>query len=407
MYNKKDFRINLFLALAIALVGFVMLFSLSSELPKSIYTYRGDNSWFQGDLARNFSNMTDMSGNVWGHHRSRVHPIFSILTLPGTALIRAIAGVGVLKSALIFNAIVGGIWLSVLFLLSLEITKNRIFSVLFCAYGASAAGFVFWFSVPETYPLGSLTILCAVYMVVRAQAGRHFGRLSWVGLVGSTLSITITNFFMGIMAALVSFPRKQALRIVVYALLLVMVISVVQKVIVPSSALFFLPKLGREAEFVNHKDSGALHDRVLNLLVSSVSLPEPMVESRSELLPKLSVQASPFANRTSLSWVGVACWIFLLGCGLLRLIGEDPRLRIYFFLTLGFQLLLHGIYGEETFLYSAHSLPILLGVALFGFRRIPAKYLYVLLSIGVIVNLTSNVSYFHQVAYALSVADVW
>ena len=62
--------------------------------------------------------------------------------------------------------------------------------------------------------------------------------------------------------------------------------------------------------------------------------------------------------------VGVILWSLLLGLGLWALLStKRPRRSVWRLASLLGQLGLHTLYGDETFLYSLHFLPLLITVA--------------------------------------------
>lgn len=93
-----------------ALLGISLSWWASAQFAHTFYRMEWINIWFQADQPRVLGNMLDMRGS----HRSSVHPIFSILTVPLTNLLlllgmtpvgaaRAlVAGAGGLSAALFY-----------------------------------------------------------------------------------------------------------------------------------------------------------------------------------------------------------------------------------------------------------------------------------------------------------------
>jgi hypothetical protein len=75
-------------------------------------------------------------------------------------------------------------------------------------------------------------------------------------------------------------------------------------------------------------------------------------------------------------WAGgsaLVLWSLLLAAGVVGLL-RTPRWRSFaavLGLTLAAQVALHLVYGDETFLYAAHFLPLLMAVAVFATRVMP------------------------------------
>jgi hypothetical protein len=86
--------------------------------------------------------------------------------------------------------------------------------------------------------------------------------------------------------------------------------------------------------------------------------------------------------------------LLLLGIGIKNLFwgnAPSPRIRLIIGLTLAGQLVLHLLYGEETFLYSLHYLPLLIATAALAaigqFRKISLILALIVLCGGGINNL--------------------
>ena len=105
-----------------------------------------------------------------------------------------------------------------------------------------------------------------------------------------------------------------------------------------------------------------------------LSLPE--VLSVASVPPKLNWVTVQLSAPASGGWAGgsaLVLWSLLLAAGVVGLL-RTPRSRGFaavLGLTLAAQVALHLIYGDETFLYAAHFLPLLMAVALFATRALP------------------------------------
>jgi hypothetical protein len=254
----------------------------------------------------------------------------------------------------------------------LRITQSRLTAVLMCLLAAGSSGFVFWFSVAETYPLGSLTLLIAIYFAFPAEAVRSRPNWQWVAMAAGTLAVTITNFAIGCMGLLAAFRFRKAAQLGIVALLVVLFLASVQRFMIPSSSFFFSRHLTEESRYVQPRDDGGPAVKIGHILLSSVVLPPVEVTSRPGMVSRASVQRGLFSDRSLVSILAVAAWLFLLVGGLYGLWLSKNRSFKWFVLgALGFQISLHTLYGEETFLFAAHSLPILLTVAAYNNRWMP------------------------------------
>ena len=75
----------------------------------------------------------------------------------------------------------------------------------------------------------------------------------------------------------------------------------------------------------------------------------------------MSVQHSPIASSGAWGIAATVAWAALLVSAIVGLMASrgNPRVRIVVLGTLAGQVLLHLLYGEETFLYAIHVAPLL------------------------------------------------
>jgi hypothetical protein len=80
---------------------------------------------------------------------------------------------------------------------------------------------------------------------------------------------------------------------------------------------------------------------------------------------RLSVQTSPVGSTGLRGVAAASLWIALLGLGVWALFAlqDHARVRMALGVTVLGQIALHLIYGEETFLYSMHYMPLLVAIA--------------------------------------------
>lgn len=93
-------------------------------------------------------------------------------------------------------------------------------SALFSLLALSSSAFLFWGSIPETYALGSTTMVLSVAFVAWMDRGPA---PLWSGVIvsASTLAITTTNWMAGLLATLLNRGIKDFVYITLAALGLV------------------------------------------------------------------------------------------------------------------------------------------------------------------------------------------
>lgn len=319
------------------------------------------NTWFQADIPRVFDNLTARGSK---QNRTNVHPLFILTAFPAVYVLRTALLLEPITAIRIVVAAVAFLWLSALFILLRLIGCRRFDATLFSVLAATSAAAMFWFVVPDTYPLGSLSLLLPLCLVAIGQH-RKLSPL-WYGLVSAlTLSITVTNWMAGILATIVNHPWKRSLQITVSAFCLVVLLRGVQNVIFPNAKFFI--GVREEKQFILSPESGGLLQVVKSFVSHTMVMPTIKVISNSEHpdWPIMSTQGSVPGSGSLWGAIAVVLWTALLGLGLWGLVcvKQHLKLRIVLGVTLLGQLALHTLYGDETFLYSLHFAPLLVVMA--------------------------------------------
>ena len=346
-------------ASALSLLGF-----LSRQLPLALFGAAGGDAWFQADLPRVLANMVDARSN---HYRTKVHPIASIVIHPAVTGLRALWPGTDLQAAMRVTGLVAAVWIASFYALCRLLGTGRAGAVCFSLLAIGSAAFQFWFAVPETYSFGSLTLLWVLLVAALAARRPVSDRLLVLASVAS-LSITVTNWVAGLALAVVQRPWRRALGISIVALLIVAALAVVQRFFYQFAKLFFLGSR-EEAAYMNLTQSGTLPDKLAGMFWSPLSLPQVLVQAtEAPRLNWLTVQLSAPGSGSLAGTLALGLWSVLLVAGALGL-ARSPKWRDFgkvLALTLAAQVAMHLVYGEETFLYAAHFLPLLLAVAVFA-----------------------------------------
>lgn len=318
--------------------------------------------WFQSDGWRVFDDMSSFSAN---HFRDSVHPLFSSLNVPLVAGLKNAFNLTAYQAIVGLNVLTAGVLAGLLYVILRLIGCTRITTVVFTLLAAVSSGSLFWMIVPETYPLGSVTI--AACLAAAAYASRF--RLSnavMAAASAASLSITVTNWMAGLALAAVYRPWRQAALISLAGLLIVLGFWGVQKVIFPQPGQLFLKPTAvlNESEYILHKDAGGVAAKLRGILISPVVMPEIGQTMEQPTGRILSVQKSPLRDGL-LANITILLWVLLLLAGIAALARgpADERFRRMLALVLAGQVCLHLIYGEETFLYALHFVPLLVVTA--------------------------------------------
>lgn len=381
MSSMKRVTSDIALIVIVFSASVVWAFYLSSLFPIKIINEW--NIWYGADLPRTASNMFDLSSN---HYRTKVHPIFSFLILPPTRLL-AIAINDVVLAIRIICALFSGITVTLICLFVRLQSKDMIASGVVALLAMSSSAFVYWFSVPETFLFGAATIALAFLFLVVP----NLGVFQYILMSAATLSFTVTNWAAGILVTFFRWKLSYAVLITLGGFFVVLVLSLWQKAFLESSQLFFLASaISEERNYIitpwADEALTIYVQRIFNFLIYGMVSPTPTFGS--------SVN-SGIMQFGLFGWLAVLMWLSVFVVGSVNML----KYGFQYFPVAGFiasQFLLHLIYGDEPFLYSAHSLPAFCIVASFALTskyQVVVRVFVVALSVAMLFeNYTNYVS---------------
>jgi hypothetical protein len=322
------------------------------------------NVWFEDDSPRVFDNM--VVGRTGGHYRTDVHPLFSLAAYAPTYVLRKVAGMDNIHAVRIVFAGIAAAWLGVLFILLRLIGCHRFDATLFSVLGATSAVAVFWFTVPETYSFGSLSILLGLSVIALAEY-RNLSSGWFLVCNALTLSMTKTNWMVGLFGTFAHYSWKRAFRIAVSALCLVVVLWGVERLLFPTANFFIGGEEKEATKYVFLRTSGGPLKVFSSFIFHSMIMPaiRVVVKPEKQPWPTMSTQMSLPGSGSLWGAAGVVIWAALLAFGIWALFGmkRHSRFGIVLGLTILGQLGLHLLYGDETFLYGLHFGPLLVVLA--------------------------------------------
>jgi hypothetical protein len=318
--------------------------------------YSNYNYWFDADPYRALHAIEDRWSPM--HSRSDVHPLWSLFFVtPVMALaklvgLRAAIAVYVAGSAALLGA---ALWIA------MRSTKlTRLDSALGCLLFLSTASAWFWLGFPETFALGGVTVIVPLIWLSLPRVPND----TVFGVVQSllSLSVTITNWWFGLLAAALKLPWKSAIRVSFIAFGVGAALSVLQYLIYPNSGSYF--RFANEVTNGYGAPGGTAWQRVQALWAHSLAAPVPQLLSPTEAPPfglRLSrFQFSSIAH-DPISLAYFAGWLMLLVLSCRNAIKNviPAHLSVFVAGGLGFTFCLHLVYGPETFLYGLHIVPLL------------------------------------------------
>lgn len=365
-------RIDIVFCLILSVCSASGSYMAAKHVPRQVLEYSSRDVWFQGASDSILLQLSDRESPK--HARNNIHPFFSIISHPYVFFISKIFGVELEMALRLMMSGVAFCWAGSLFILLRLLIRSRSEAIVFCTLGIVSASFLFWFSVPETFAFGSLSILLALIFLILTE--RYPFSTPWyifVNLV--SFSCATTNWMAGILITMVNHRVRQAVQILMNFFAFATVLWGILKLIYPESR-FFLEIVG-ETAFVNVPQTGGPVHVLKSFLYHTMIAPAirliPNPNDSSNWPSIMSMQLSAVGSASLWGLCGVILWGVLLVGGVWALFSIKAHVK--FRTVLGFLLLgqatLHAFYGEETFLYSLHFVILLvLLVALSSLTRL-------------------------------------
>lgn len=380
------------IACAILLFSFLFYFHVYS-LHENNLLENGEDVWFQGDMPRITDNMTDRY--AWGHNRLKVHPLLSLETYPPTYILMKL-GLTDYQAIQFVSTGIAALWGLTLYALMRVFGCGRIDAILLLMLAWSSATTLFWLPTPESYALGSISIMTAFMLAIIASKHR-VSPLAYIGVSAFSMSVTITNWMAGLLATFTTQPKRRAIALSLATILLVTGLWLVEKQIFPAAGFFIGDD--EEANYMYYPYLHRIYDVLVNIFSHSIVSPKILTLPNVHIFGEggfnwtmVSIQGAAIGSASLQGNVATALWVVLLGFGIWSCIKSKHlhAYRLTLALTLAGQIGLHILYGEETFLYSLHFLPILIGLAAFaltnGLRPVAITLILALIPTAMINN---------------------
>jgi hypothetical protein len=352
---------------------------------------RADDVWFEADVERVYSDMTSRGAN---HHRTSVHPLFPLVSLPLVGICLKVFGLGKMQAVRVVVAASAALWIGLFYTLLRLLRCRRLDSVVFSLVMASSAGAMFWSAIPETYLLGSTTIIAVLILAAVAER-RPVPAWLDVTIGALSLSMLVTNFMVWL-ASLVSRHRLQhAIQLACNALVAVVLLWAVEKYLMPSAQFF----LGAHEK----SDVPAPGNALAVIFLHSMVAPEAwsLPNEQSGFWPVLSLQHTALGQIGVLKVVALASWLCLLCAAVWALarLPQYPRFRATLALSIAGQITLHLFYGHETFLYALDWIPLFVTAAALASL---ARGRWIVLTLAAIFAVTAGIHNAQQLKATLA-----
>ena len=230
-------HIDIALAGAVAFVSAVTAAWCASRMGDVYLADAATNIWFDADTPRVFRNLLSASSD---HYRTSVHPLSGLMLTPPAWALHKFAGLpqSLAAKVVIVGSAAGiaGLYVLTLRLIGIGVLTTACLSALLVA----SAAFLHWAGAIELFAPAAFTINLPIAALA---AGSRLGMTAWIAAFALSLSVTVTNWMVGIAAGLIRWRRLPFVGIAAAALIVVMALSVIQKATFNyNAALFFNPR---------------------------------------------------------------------------------------------------------------------------------------------------------------------
>lgn len=321
---------------------------------------RTHNLLFDGDVPQYTAIMTQRGHSHHGVYSNR-HPLVSLYLFPPAKILRFF-GLSPPESVHVTMAMTCGVWTILMFSLLVVWGCRLVDAAVFTVLALISASSMVWHPVPESYPIGSATIIAALILTLWPRNASPLIRYTAAAAV--SLSMTLTNAIVGLIAGARGLATRDLWIAGTSAWFIVCMLWVLQKWAFPVVE-FFLPP--REVNAMWFSLTPNRIAQVLQVMLShSIVMPEFGVMSGSERIPPstavrmMTVQKSLLGTGGLWGLIATFAWIGLVGLGVWAACSIRCALSTLCLLVGGTLMAFYLVWGTETFLFSLHMVPFLI-----------------------------------------------
>ena len=289
-WQREDSQI----AAGLGLIAACAVVTASLLLHDALWPKVLHDQWFSSDTSRVLGDMFVYAGN---HYRTKVHPLFVLLTMPLGLLLTKGLGMTQAAASIAINALFAAGWSAALFATLRAMRLARIDAALFTGVGLSSASSLFWFTVPETYTLGSLSLMLPALLVARSARAR-VSDLALCAASGFSLSVTVTNWMSGLLATVLLRPFVRAIWLGFLTTVGVTAAWAVQRVVWPTAGGHFLRQQGGEATYLFMPILGGPFGALRAMVAHGIVMPEVQLFQRAYLTVQPSAMFGSASSRS-------------------------------------------------------------------------------------------------------------
>ena len=196
----RHYKQDILIAAILGLIFSCVSYHNAKQVPAVVFEGKYLDIWFESDSPRVYKNMILHDSD---YSRAKVHPLFALVAYPQVYVVKKVFGCDPLTAVRLVISSVGFFWIMAFFALLRMMKCQRFDSVLLSLLATESAGAVFFFAIPETYPFGSLSLLLA-FLILAISQKQVLSPLWYVLVNIATLSITTSNWMLGILVTMIN-----------------------------------------------------------------------------------------------------------------------------------------------------------------------------------------------------------
>lgn len=339
----------------------------ASRIDATAFERRNFDVYLQGDLPRTYQQMVSRFADG---ARTGLHPLYPLAVHPLAAAVHALFGISWIEAVRNTVALMAAGWGVCLFLCGRALGVGVLDSALMTGVGLAGASARFWLVVPETFLLGGVALLVALFVAARADS-YELGDTWYIASGVATFGSTLTNWSTGVLLALTTMDWRRAVRICLQVVGVTALLWIAEKLVFPNVVFVFDPLGVRQ--YVHPLGLSRIAD-VSRVFFFHTAVAPPLEVCRNLSFPPtprlLTVQGAAIAWGGAMTAFATAVWFAILALGLYALVGlkNHRNARLVLGGSLAFQYGLHLLYGGETFLYSIHWWGLLVALGMLVFQ---------------------------------------
>jgi hypothetical protein len=411
LYKNPRRLLEILLVILLALAYALLTFHHAHRLNKQLFEYGNENGskykvrtsdmWFDGDLPKIKYMMLDRT--FVGHAISSEHPFLPIFVFLPTWMLQKLFSLSSWNAIRCFSSIVAFLYIFLQYSVLRIITGHWLDAIIFTSLAAFSASAIFWMPVPESFLIGSLSILLVIFLAIFLRLRNH-PIITNVLINLISLSVTITNWAIGMLATILYLNWKRLIMVIIISFGIASILWTAEKKVFPEAQFFFTGS-SRMKEFIFYPSLPRIIEVSRTTFFHSMVMPEIMIQNKMEKTNYLSIQQSPLIYRTKFGFSALILWVVLLLGGLIGIFSysiKEKKNAIFLVGSLVFMLGMHLFFGEETFLYSMHFLPFLV---LFASLSSHTRYRKCFLGVALVLIIFVVINNFGQFNNAAEIVD--